>query len=255
MANPLISIVMPAYNSEKYIRESLDSVRRQTYKNWELIVVDDGSNDKTGEIVKEAQKGDCRIKLYKNDKNIGVSMTRNRAVSLSSGGWIAFLDSDDCWKNDKLEKQMSCVKKNSAEFIYTGSSFMDADGGRYGWKMKVPASVSYVKLLRHNVISCSSVLIKKNILIRHKMIRDNIHEDYALWLNILKYDVACAYAVQEPLLIYRICRKSKSGNKFKSIIMTYRTYIEAGLNNIQASYYICFNIVNNLKKYSHLIRK
>ena len=255
MIKPLISIIMPAYNSERYIRESLGSVMHQTYKNWELIVVDDGSKDKTSEIVEEAQKNDSRIKLYKNERNLGVSMTRNRAISLASGKWIAFLDSDDCWKNNKLEKQMFCVEKNNAEFVYTGTSFIDEKSGRYRWKMKVPPSISYRKLLRQNIISCSSVLIKKNILIKHKMTRDDIHEDFALWLNILKYDLACAYGVQEPLLIYRISGKSKSGNKLKSIIMTYKTYLEAGLNNIQAAYYICFNIVNNLKKYSHLVRK
>lgn len=183
---PLVSVIMPAYNSEEYISASINSVINQTYQNWELIVIDDGSKDRTIECIRNLQKGDSRICLYKNEHNIGVSKTRNKGVKIAKGEWIAFLDSDDMWSPLKLHNQLAFADGRNAEFTFTASSFIDEVGKAWAWIMEVPEVINYKELLRHNVISCSSVLMKKECIGNHIMKCDEMHEDFAMWLDILK---------------------------------------------------------------------
>jgi teichuronic acid biosynthesis glycosyltransferase TuaG len=247
----LISIIMPAYNSERYINESIDSVLAQTYKDWELLILDDGSTDNTLQIINEYVKQDRRVKVIHNKKNIGVSATRNKGIKHASGDLIAFLDSDDIWKSEKLEKQIEVIKKESAEFIFTGASYINEKGLPYVGKFEVPKSITYKKLRLHNVISCSSVLLKKNFFQNIKMENDNMHEDYAVWLRILKLGVV-AHGINEPLLIYRISRNSKSGNKIKTIKMTYRVYRFVGINPIGSIYFMIRHVIASLLKYKRI---
>ncbi|MBK5442704.1 glycosyltransferase family 2 protein [Peribacillus sp. TH24] len=247
----LVSIIMPAYNCEKFIKDAINSVIKQTYQSWELIVIDDGSRDNSVGIVKELLNNDDRIRLYINEKNQGVSATRNRAISLAAGDWIAFLDSDDMWERTKLEKQVTFAKKNNAEFLFTGSSYINEDGNYYQGIFDVPKKVTYKKLRTHNVISCSSVLIKKRFFGSIKMEKDDMHEDYAVWLRILRTGV-CAYGVNEPLLIYRISRTSKSGNKIKTIKMTYKVFRFIGINPFGSAYFMLKHIMGSLKKYRRI---
>lgn len=157
----MISIIMPAYNAQRTLHQAVDSALRQTYQNIELLIIDDFSSDSTGQIAEEYIKQDRRVRLLKNDKNLGVAASRNRGVDAARGEWVAFLDSDDAWAADKLEKQLSCAAARHGEFIFTGSAFMDADGNRKVGLLHVPAQVTYKELLKQNVISCSSVMIKK----------------------------------------------------------------------------------------------
>jgi teichuronic acid biosynthesis glycosyltransferase TuaG len=247
----LISIVMPAYNCERYIKQAINSVIGQTYQLWNLIVIDDGSTDNTVKIVEDLSKNDKRIRVYSNDKNVGVSETRNRGISLAEGEWIAFLDSDDVWHESKLEKQISLANKKGSEFIFTGSSFINEIGNKYNGILEVPVKVSYKKLRTHNVISCSSVLIKKRFFKDIKMEKDDMHEDYAVWLRILKTGVQ-AYGINEPLLIYRISRNSKSGNKIKTIKMTYKVFRFIGVNPVGAAYFMCRHVMRSVIKYSKI---
>lgn len=244
----LISIIMPAYNCETYIEEAINSVIDQTYQLWELIVIDDGSGDNTVGIVEKLSYNDDRIRVYINEKNQGVSSTRNRGISHARGEWIAFLDSDDMWKNTKLQKQLDCVKESAAEFLFTGSSYINDAGKYYKGIFQVPERVNYKKLRTHNVISCSSVLIKKKFFENIKMEKDDMHEDYAVWLRVLRTGV-CAYGVNEPLLIYRISRTSKSGNKVKTIKMTYKVFRFIGLNPISSTYFMVNHIMRSIIKY------
>lgn len=248
----LISIVMPAYNCEKYVEDTIKSVINQTYKNWELIVLDDGSKDNTANIINGLAAQDKRIKFYQNEKNQGVSATRNRGIALSRGEWIAFLDSDDMWQDEKLKKQMILKYKVNAEFVFTGSSYINEIGESYKGIFEVPTQVDYKKLRTHNVISCSSVLVKKKFFDNIKMEKDDMHEDYAVWLRILKQGII-AYGVNEPLLIYRISRSSKSGNKLKTIEMTYKVFRFIGINPIGAAYFMVRHIIGSLKKYRNII--
>lgn len=249
--SPLVSVIMPAYNSERYITDAIESVVQQTYTNWELIVIDDGSSDDTVRRIEEQAAKDLRIRFYKNEKNIGVSETRNKAISLANGEWIAFLDSDDIWEPLKIEKQMRSASDNNYYFLFTGSAFIAENGERLSWIMPVPHKVSYKMLLKQNVISCSSVLIKKELIYEIGMHNDNTHEDFALWLKTLKKGIE-AYGVNEPLLIYRLSNKSKSGNKLKSIAMSYRTYRSIGLSVFASVYYLFFLIINGIQKYLRL---
>lgn len=244
----LVSIIMPAYNCEKYVGEAINSVINQTYKKWELIVVDDGSKDNTIKILGEISKKDSRIHFIKNEKNQGVSATRNRGISLAKGDWIAFLDSDDMWEKTKLEKQIKYAEKTSAEFLFTGSSYINEDGEYYKGIFEVPQKVTYKKLRNQNVISCSSVLIRKRFFDDIKMEKDDMHEDYAVWLRVLKTGIS-AYGINEPLLIYRISRNSKSGNKLKTIKMTYKVFRFVGINPIGSAYFMIRHITGAVKKY------
>lgn len=117
--NNLVSIIMPSYNTAKYISAAIESILNQTYENWELIIVDDCSTDNTDEILTEYAKKDSRIRYYKNEKNSGAAVARNRALRQAKGKWVAFLDSDDLWEKDKLEKQICFMKKNNYHFSYT----------------------------------------------------------------------------------------------------------------------------------------
>jgi len=250
----LVSIVMPAYNCEMYIAESIKSILTQTYRNWELLVLDDCSNDNTLQIIQELSQQDSRIKVLSNSKNMGVSATRNKGIGVASGEWIAFLDSDDIWRQDKLEKQIELSNRQSANFIFTGSSYINSDGKAYKGVFEVPDKITYKKLRVHNVISCSSVLIKKKYFESVQMENDDIHEDYAVWLKILKSGVT-AYGINEPLLIYRISKNSKSGNKFKTIKMTYGVFRFIGLNPIMSLYFTSRHLIASLWKYKKIYKE
>lgn len=254
MKKPLISIVIPAYNAEKYIAETLDSVMHQTYRNFEVILVNDNSTDCTEEMMNEYAKKDDRIQIYRNDKNGGVAYSRNLGVSKAKGDWIAFLDSDDRWREDKLQKQVDLLLKEDGKpiILYTASSFVDENNEMSDYVLEVPLMIGYKELLKQNVISCSSVLIKKEVVESMKMEKDEVHEDFLLWLKVLKTYQACAYGINEPLLIYRISKNSKSGNKIKAAQMTYRVYQYMGLNLIQRFYYMCHYIIRSLKKYRNI---
>lgn len=248
---PLVSIIMPAYNCEKYIAESINSVLMQSYKNYELIIIDDGSKDKTVEIIKNFSLRDSRLKICINKKNQGVSYSRNKGIEIAVGEWIAFLDSDDLWKETKLEEQILLALEKNVSFLFTGSSFINETGQPYSGIFEVPTEISYNQLLKQNVISCSSVMIKKFHLEKYKMERDDTHEDFGLWLRILKNGTK-AYGINEPLLIYRISSKSKSSNKIKSVKMTYKTYRYVGLNFFTSTYYLFWYIVKSYIKYKNI---
>ena len=247
----LVSIVMPAYNCEKYVVEAINSILAQTYRNWELLVLDDGSKDNTLRIIEEFSQKDSRIKALPNGKNMGVSATRNRGIELASGEWIAFLDSDDMWKSEKLEKQFEIVEKEAAEFLFTGSSYINEEGEPYKGIFEVPEKITYKKLRNQNVISCSSVLVKKKYFEHIKMEKDEMHEDYAVWLRILKLGVT-AFGVNEPLLIYRISRNSKSGNKMKTVKMTYKVFRFVGINPIGSAYFMMRHVIASVGKYKRI---
>lgn len=247
----LVSIVMPAYNCEKYVVEAINSVLVQTYRNWELLVLDDGSKDNTIRIIEEFSQKDSRIKALPNGRNMGVSATRNRGIELATGDWIAFLDSDDMWEPLKLEKQFNVVEKKSAEFLFTGSSFINEEGEPFKGIFEVPEKVTYKKLRNQNVISCSSVLVKKKYFKNIKMEKDEMHEDYAVWLRILKLGVT-AYGVNEPLLIYRNSRNSKSGNKMKTVKMTYKVFRFVGINPIGSAYFMMRHVFASVGKYKRI---
>lgn len=247
----LISIIMAAYNTEKTIEQAINSVLSQTYTNFELLVVNDCSTDRTAELVKSIAAKDSRVRLISNVKNSGVSYTRKHGLEEAKGSWIAILDSDDAWAPKKLEKQIDLQRRTNADLLFTGSAFMDSDGQPIDWYLHAPAEVTYRQLLRQNVLSNSSALVRKELYAKHYAIGDGMHEDFAIWLSILK-EGKKAYGVDERLLIYRIAKSSKSGNKFKAAKMNWNTYRYVGLNPIEAAYYECWYMVNGFLKYRNI---
>ena len=252
---PLISVVMPAYNSEKYITDAIESVVQQTYTNWELIVIDDGSSDDTVRRIEKQAAKDLRIRFYKNEKNIGVSETRNRAISLANGEWVAFLDSDDIWDKHKLSSQLAVVaERKNVSLIYTGYSFINSYGEKNVYNFCVPLTITLNKLLYQNIISTSGVMIKRDLLIELPMGNDGLHEDYIEWIKLLQKGYR-AYGINEPLHCVRIgVDTSRSHNKFKSIIKTYKTYRICQISSFLSMYYLLFNIIKNLYKYYRIYR-
>ena len=247
----LVSIIMAAYNAEKTIEQAIDSVLSQTYTNFELLVVNDCSKDRTAELVKGIAATDGRVRLISNVKKSGVSYTRKHGLEESNGSWIAILDSDDAWAPEKLEKQIELQNRTNADLLFTGSAFMDADGHPIDWYLHAPAEVTYRQLLKQNVLSNSSALVRKELYARHYAVGDGMHEDFAIWLSILK-EGKKAYGVDEPLLIYRIAKSSKSGNKIKAAKMNWNTYRYVGLNPIEAAYYEGWYMIKNVIKYTNL---
>lgn len=247
----LISIIMAAYNAEKTIEQAIVSVLDQTYANFELLVVNDCSTDRTAELVERIAESDSRVRLIANEQNRGVSYTRRHGLETAKGSWIAILDSDDAWAAEKLEKQIALQKRMNADLLFTGSAFMDPDGQPIDWYLRAPAEVTYRQLLKQNMLSNSSALVRKALYERYYAVGDEMHEDFAIWLRILK-DGRKAYGVDEPLLIYRVARSSKSGNKIRAAKMNWNTYRYVGLNLFSAAYYECWYIVRGLLKYRHL---
>ena len=246
-----VSIIMAAYNAEKTIGAAIRSVLAQTYPDWELLVINDASGDRTVEIVSALQASDQRIRLFSNEQNSGVSYTRKRGMEEAGGEWIAVLDSDDMWAPDKLEKQIAAARRTGTNLIYTGSAFIDSDGNPIDWQLHVPEKLTYRKLLKQNIISNSSVLVRKDLYRKHYAMGDGMHEDFAIWLGITR-EGETAYGIDEPLLIYRIAKSSKSGNKIKAARMNWNTYRYTGLNPAVSFYYMCWYTVKGILKYRHL---
>ena len=247
----LISVIMAAYNAEATIGQSIQSVLNQTYSNLELLVIDDCSQDGTATLAEKIAKTDSRVRLIFNEKNSGVSYTRKHGLKEAKGEWIAILDSDDAWAPKKLEKQIKLQEKTSADLLFTGSAFMDSEGNPINWYLHAPAEITYRQLLKQNVLSNSSALVRKELYAKHYAVGDGMHEDFAIWLGILKEDRK-AYGVDEPLLIYRIARSSKSGNKVKAAKMNWNTYRYIGLNPVEAIYYEAWYIIRGVMKYKNL---
>lgn len=245
-----VSVIMPAWNSEKTIDFAISSVVAQTHQRWELIVIDDGSSDATRRIVREWEARDHRVKLLKNRENQGVSLARNRGVRHARYPFIAFLDSDDAWLPEKLELQLAELENHpEAAICCTATAFLDCRGCRLRHIFQVPDSLTYRDLLPQNAICCSSVLARAEYVRRFPMVPDpDIHEDYALWLAILGVTPR-AVGVDRALTIYRVNPAGKSGNKFRSAWMQWRTYLHIGLTRRLAAFYFTQYALRGVKKY------
>ena len=239
---------MPAFNAAKTIRASIESVVNQTYKDWELIVIDDYSADNTTELVKSID--DSRIRLIINEQNLGTSSTRNIGIIEAISDWIAFLDSDDIWHKDKLEKHLHFIIKTNADISYTGTSYMNKSGQISKYNLPAVQEFNYKNLLRRNIMSCSSVIVRRELMKTALFEKGFIHEDYVAWLKILR-KVEYAYGLNEPLLIYRLSANSKSSGRIHSAIQTYGAYRAVGYNKI---YSFCLTLRYSLHSISKRCR-
>lgn len=257
MKESAVTIVMPAYRAERYIGEAVASVLSQTYQAWELLVVDDASPDGSAAAAEKAAAGDPRVRILRLPENSGVAEARMTGVREAKTEWVAFLDSDDAWTAEKLERQTECAAKTGADLVFTGSGFMDEQSVRLSRVLHVPRKISYRELLKQNLISCSSVLVKRELMLRYPMRQKGsrtpgrMHEDFASWLQMLR-DGAGAYGIDAPLLIYRVSQGSVSGNKKKAAAMTWRVYRNIGLSLPECIYYFSCYAVRSLRKWRGL---
>ena len=215
MAQDLVSIIMPSYNCGRYVEETIRSVQAQTYKNWEIIFVDDCSEDDTIKRISELREQDSRIQLFMNHCNSGAAVSRNAALRNARGRWIAFLDSDDLWEPTKLEKQISFMEKNGYAFSYTEYQEMDADGNLTGVTISGPKHVTKQGMYNFCWPGCLTVMYdrEKIGLIQIEDIKKN--NDYAMWLKICKK--ADCYLLPEVLAKYR---RGRNGSVSSHGIMT-----------------------------------
>ena len=237
----LVSIIMPSYNTAPYIAESIQSVIDQTYKDWELIIVDDCSTDNTDEVITSLH--DERIRYFKNEKNGGAAVSRNKALRKAKGKWIAFLDSDDLWDPEKLEKQIAFMKENGYVFSYTNYEEIDADGNKTGVRVTGPKKITKSGMYNYCWPGCLTVMYDANHigLIQIEDIKKN--NDYAMWLKVCKK--ADCYLLDECLAQYR---KGRIGSVCTHSIRTmigwhYKLYREAENEGRASS---CINTVRNL---------
>ena len=253
--NDLVSIIMPSYNTEKYISESITSVQKQTYADWELIIVDDCSTDNTDEVIKPFLSDD-RIKYIKNEKNSGAAVSRNRALREAKGKWIAFLDSDDLWLPEKLEKQIAFMKKNDYHFSYTNYIEIDEFSIPNGRIITGPKKVTRHRMYNYCWIGCLTVMYDAETigLIQITDIKKN--NDYAMWLKACRK--ADCYLLSQTLAKYRRGRVgSISTQSIKMMIgWHYKLFRENERQNpVYAAVNTCRNLIFGMIKKTIYVKK
>lgn len=244
----LVSVITPAFNAGASIAHTIESVIKQTYPYWEMLIVDDASSDNTASIVKEYQQQDKRIRLIQLAKNQGIANARNTGMSNAKGRYIAFLDSDDIWLEQKLKKQIIFMEQHDIGFSFTQyRQFVENIDDCKGI-IEIPNVIDYKTLLKGNVIGCLTVMIDRKIIPPFYMIKEK-HEDFIFWLSILKQGFK-AYGLQEDLARYRRSVTSVSGNKKKSAVWTWRIYrnIE-NLSLIESLYYFVQYCIRGFAKH------
>lgn len=248
----LVSVIMPAYNAAGYIEESIGSVCSQTYTDWELVVVDDVSTDNTCEVVRGIMKSDPRIRLLEMSKNGGPGFARARGIQEAKGRYVAFLDSDDVWLPNKLEKQIGFMSSLKCVLSFTQFRRMDGASGRIGRKIDVPASLSYRGLLANTAIALSSAVVDR-VLVGEwdpPAVGKNYIEDYPLFYSILKKGHK-ALGLKEDLLRYRVRSDSFSRSKGKYATKVWRTYRDLeGLSLPVAAWFFSQYAIRGVLKYS-----
>jgi teichuronic acid biosynthesis glycosyltransferase TuaG len=234
---PLVSIIMPSYNSAKTIAQSIESVLLQSYSNWELLITDDLSSDETLSIIKEYMNKDTRIRLFVNEKNLGAGGSRNRSIKVANGKYIAFLDSDDIWLDNKLSVQIEHMCKYNVALSYTWYQKFSSEGD--GGYVQPKLTVTYQQLLYSNIIGCLTAVYDAEILGKRYMPLIRKRQDMGLWLSILK-DIDMALGIPQVLAKYRV-DSGMTRNKITILKWQWAFYREVlGLNLLQA--FKCFVI-------------
>lgn len=248
MVNGLVSVIMPSWNTSNFIAESIQSVIDQTYENWELIIVDDCSTDNTDDVV--AKFTDKRIRYFKNEKNSGAALSRNRALREARGEWIAFLDSDDLWNPDKLEHQISFMNKHRYTLSYTEYEKIDEESKPLQIYVSGPEKVNKHKMYNYDYIGQLTMMYsaKEFGLIQIKDIKKN--NDYAIRLQLYKKSDTCAYLLKENLAKYRIRKVSISHDKFRKKFKSHYNLFHMcdEKSAVIAAWYTCWNMFYGLMK-------
>ena len=240
MEEKLVSIVMPTYNCEKFIGNTIESVINQTYKNWELIIVDDCSTDNTKQLVDCYKEKDNRIKYYKFSENQGAAMCRTKSMEIAKGNYIAFLDSDDLWKSNKLEKQIKFMEENDYSFTCTAYEQIDEKGKKLNKIINVKEKADYNRVLLDCPVGNSTVMYNVDKLGKFKVPNIRKRNDDALWLQILKKE-KYIYGMKDVLMEYRIRANSISSNKLDLIKYHWKLYRDIEhLSIFRSTFHVCW---------------
>jgi glycosyltransferase involved in cell wall biosynthesis len=243
LINPLVSIIMPNKNGEKYIEQSIKSVINQTYPNWELLITDDGSTDNSLSIIKKYAKSNPCIKLFKNNQGKGPAGARNTSIKKASGSYIAFLDSDDIWLKHHLKSAVSLMEKHNYPFTYSWYELIDEQGKKIAAFKTKKSKISYHELLTNNIISCLTAIYSVKALGKQYLPDIQKRQDYALWLKILK-QTKYAYLNAEITAQYRLRKNSVSSNKLKLIKYNWNVYRKIeNFSLIKSLYYLTLYIL------------
>ena len=232
----LVSIVIPVYNAQDFIGETIQYVKAQTYEHWELLLVDDCSLDNSCNVIEEMQGTDDRIKLIRQERNSGAASCRNKGVSCARGRYLCFLDADDIWEPDKLARELAFMDGGKG-FVFTGYEFADENGRGLGKIVHVPETITYREALKNTTIFTSTVMIDRAIIADNDSMMPCIEsEDTATWWNILK-KYGTGYGLDECLVRYRRSAGTLSSNKLRAIKRIWNLYRKHEKLSIVNSFY------------------
>lgn len=245
----LVSIITPTYNSEKFITETIQSVQNQTYGNWEMLIVDDCSSDKTVAIIQQFMEDDHRIHLIRMNKNSGASKARNKAINEVKGDFMTFLDADDIWFPDFIENSIATIQKTGIPFVFSSYRRSNENLEFVYSDFIVPQKVTYTDILKTNSISCLTAFIDVKKLGVKLMPDIRKRQDMGLWLKYLK-EIPFAYGIKEPKAIYRIRENSLSRDKKKLLKYQWQFYRDVEkLSIFESMYYMVQWMVRGFLKY------
>ena len=245
----MVSAIIPIYNAEKYLDKTLESVLAQTYHNIEIVMVDDRSSDGSAEIIRRYQEKYPQIVYFLQPTNMGAGHARNKALELARGQYVAFLDADDLWKPDKIEKQLKVLSEKKGSFCFTAIEMIDGEGNVIKGKRKVKEEIDYKFLLSNTMIPTSGVMVDRCVKGDFRMHLRRGGQDYATWLKLLR-DGTVAYGVDEALVQYRIDGQSLSSNKLKSIGQIWEIQTkDEGIFPVFVAAHILVWCWNSVKKY------
>ena len=219
----LVSIITPTYNSEKYIKETIRSIQGQTYSNWEMIIVDDCSSDMTVSVVENFVNDDARISVYQLQKNSGAGVARNQAVDLAKGRYIAFLDSDDLWKPEKLQKQIDFLSSGNFPFSFSFYECIDEDGAPLNLRVEAPKKLKYWQLFFCNFVGNLTGVYDTHVFGKIPISNIRKRQDWMVWLTVLK-KIKTVQPIPESLAFYRVRKDSISSSKWRLIQHNYAVY-------------------------------
>lgn len=245
-----VSVITPCYNAAATIQATIDSVCAQSHRDWEMIIADDGSTDGSRDLISQAAARDSRIRPVFAKSNGGAARARNLALDEARGRYIAFLDSDDCWKPDKLEKQLAFMKKQGCAFSFTAYEYVDREGRPFGKVIAAPDQVRYRDMLKNTIVGCLTVMIDREQTGPFHMPDLKSRQDLATWLSLLKRGYV-AYGLDENLADYRISGAgSLSGNKWAAAKKTWHVYRrQERLPLAKSCWYFCHYAANAIRKH------
>lgn len=245
MTEPRVSIILPCFNAAEFVEKAIFSIIKQTYTNWELIVIDDASTDCTTKIITDIRSIEtARIKLIKLEKNSGVSAARNFGLSLANGKYVCFIDADDYWEPQKLEIQVRMMKETKATLCYTMTNIVNENSCVIGERI-YKQKLNYFDICRRNYITLSSAMISRGIIF--EKFKNIGHEDYLFWLENRSDNII---GVPMKLTNYRSHKNNMTKNKFKSVLWLWKLYMYTTRSPFVATWYLVRNIFDRVHRYN-----